>query len=133
MKKRAIGQSGWLWTSLASVVAFIYFFPVLFIILTAFRSRSDTLATPPKWIFTPTFENFYHIFFRSMANSTEYVATGFHVYFFNSIYISGMSVLLALLIGTLAAYGFSRHPLRGNDTYLFIILTTFSDATFNLH
>ena len=35
-----------------------------------------------------------------------------------------MSVLLALLIGTLAAYGFSRHPLRGNDTYLFIILTT---------
>ena len=74
MKKRAIGQSGWLWTSLASVVAFIYFFPVLFIILTAFRSRSDTLATPPKWFFTPTFENFYHIFFRSMANSTEYVA-----------------------------------------------------------
>ena len=26
--------------------------------------------------------------------------------------------------GFLAAYGFSRHPLRGNDTYLFIILTT---------
>ena len=86
MKKRAIGHAGWLWTSLASVVAFIYFFPVLFIILTAFRSRSDTLATPPKWFFTPTFENFYHIFFRSMANSTEYVATGFHMYFFNSIY-----------------------------------------------
>ena len=124
MKKRAIGQAGWLWTSFASIVAFIYFFPVLFIILTAFRSRSDTLATPPKWIFTPTFENFYHIFFRSMANSTEYVATGFHVYFFNSIYISGMSVLLALIIGTIAAYGFSRHPLKGNDTYLFIILTT---------
>ena len=48
-----------------------------------------------------------------MSNSTEYVATGFHVYFFNSIYISGMSVLLALIIGTIAAYGFSRHPLRG--------------------
>ena len=28
------------------------------------------------------------------------------------------------MIGTLAAYGFSRYPLRGNDTYLFIILTT---------
>jgi multiple sugar transport system permease protein len=33
-------------------------------------------------------------------------------------------VLLALIIGTLASYGFSRYPLRGNDTYLFIILTT---------
>ena len=27
-------------------------------------------------------------------------------------------------IGTLAAFGFSRYPLKGNDTYLFIILTT---------
>jgi multiple sugar transport system permease protein len=33
-------------------------------------------------------------------------------------------VLIALVVGTLAAYGFSRFPLRGNDTYLFIILTT---------
>ena len=33
-------------------------------------------------------------------------------------------MLLALVIGTLAAYGFSRYPLKGNDTYLFIILTT---------
>jgi multiple sugar transport system permease protein len=35
-----------------------------------------------------------------------------------------VSVLLALVIGTLAAFGFSRFPLAGNDTYLFIILTT---------
>ena len=31
---------------------------------------------------------------------------------------------VALVIGTLAAFGFSRYPLKGNDTYLFIILTT---------
>ena len=53
MKKRAIGEAGWGGTAIAAIVGFIYFFPVLFIILTAFRSRSDTLATPPKWIFTP--------------------------------------------------------------------------------
>lgn len=124
MKKKAIGEAGWAWTAFAGAVGFIYFFPVLFIILTAFRTRSDTLATPPKWFFTPTLENFYHIFFRAMSNSDAYVSTGFHMYFFNSVFISGMSVLLALIIGTLAAYGFSRHPLKGNDTYLFIILTT---------
>ena len=55
MKKRAIGEAGWGGTAIAAIVGFIYFFPVLFIILTAFRSRSDTLATPPKWIFTPTY------------------------------------------------------------------------------
>jgi multiple sugar transport system permease protein len=51
-------------------------------------------------------------------------ATGFDRYFFNSIFIASASVLLALVIGTLAAFGFSRYPLKGNDTYLFIILTT---------
>ena len=50
--------------------------------------------------------------------------TGFDRYFFNSIVIATVSVLLALVIGTLAAFGFSRYPLKGNDTYLFIILTT---------
>jgi multiple sugar transport system permease protein len=38
--------------------------------------------------------------------------------------IASVSVLLALVIGTLAAFGFSRYPLKGNDTYLFVILTT---------
>jgi multiple sugar transport system permease protein len=46
------------------------------------------------------------------------------LYFFNSIFIAGTSVGLALIVGTLAAYAFSRYPLRGSDTYLFIILTT---------
>ena len=43
MKKRAIGEAGWGGTAVAGIVGFIYFFPVLFIILTAFRTRSDTL------------------------------------------------------------------------------------------
>jgi multiple sugar transport system permease protein len=124
MRKRVIGEAGWSHSAIAGAVGFIYFFPVLFIILTAFRNRMDTLATPPKWFFSPTFENFYHIFYRSSSTTSEYISTGFHMYFFNSIYISGMSVILALIIGTLAAYGFSRHPLKGNETYLFIILTT---------
>ena len=52
------------------------------------------------------------------------VDTGFAGFFFNSIFIAGTSVLIALVTGTLAAYGFSRFPLKGNDTYLFIILST---------
>ena len=58
------------------------------------------------------------------ASSTSSESTGFDKYFFNSIMIATVSVLLALVIGTLAAFGFSRYPLKGNDTYLFIILTT---------
>ena len=56
--------------------------------------------------------------------SGDQISTGMGLFFFNSIFIAGAGVLLAVIIGTLAAYGFSRYPLKGNDTYLFVILTT---------
>ena len=101
-----------------------YFFPVLWIILTAFKTNADVLAIPPKFLFTPTLENFVSVFRRSYIRGQAAVDTGFDLFFFNSIFIAGTSVTLALIIGTLAAYGFSRYPLRGNETYMFIILTT---------
>lgn len=122
--RRPIGEAGWGRTVGAGIVAFVYFFPVLWIILTAFKTYSDALAIPPVWLFTPTLENFVQVFSRSYSAGAEAVATGFDRFFFNSIFIAGSSVLIALVVGTLAAYGFSRFPLRGNDTYLFIILTT---------
>ena len=64
------------------------------------------------------------MFSRSYSAGAEAVDTGFARFFFNSIFIAGARVLIALVLGTLAAYGFSRFPLKGNDTYLFIILTT---------
>jgi len=112
------------WAALATVVSIIYFFPVLWIILTAFKTYNDALAVPPQWLFTPTLENFFSVFSRAMTYQGAAVDTGFDLFFFNSIFIAMTSVAVALVIGTAAAYGFSRYPLKGNDTYLFIILTT---------
>ena len=94
------------------------------IILTAFKTRTDALAVPPKLFFTPTLDNFISVFYRASITTGSSQATDMGLYFFNSIFIAGTSVGLALIVGTLAAYAFSRFPLRGNDTYLFIILTT---------
>ncbi|MCB1717500.1 MAG: carbohydrate ABC transporter permease [Candidatus Competibacteraceae bacterium] len=122
--KHSVSHAGWGRTTLAGIVSLIYFFPVLWIILTAFKTHNDALAVPPKWFFTPTLENFIGVFSRTYIKGQEAVDTGFDLFFFNSIFIAGISVLLAIIIGTLAAYAFSRYPLRGNDTYLFVILTT---------
>jgi multiple sugar transport system permease protein len=121
---RGVGHAGWGRTIAAGIISLIYFFPVLWIILTAFKSYSDALAVPPKWLFTPTLENFVQVFNRAYSADGVAVDTKFDLFFFNSIFIAGTSVALALIIGTLAAYGFSRYPLKGNQTYLFIILTT---------
>jgi len=123
-RPRQIGKAGWGWTAFAGIVSLVYFFPVLWIILTAFKTRADALAVPPKLFFTPTLQNFQNVFFRESITADAAQATEFPLFFFNSIFIAGSSVFLALILGTLAAYGFSRYPLRGNDTYLFIILTT---------
>jgi multiple sugar transport system permease protein len=122
--RRPIGEAGWGWTLGAGIVSFIYFFPVLWIILTAFKQNQDALAIPPVWFFTPTLDNFREVFFRSYSAGAEAVSTGFDLFFFNSVFVSSASVVIALVLGTAAAYGFSRFPLKGNDTYLFVILTT---------
>jgi multiple sugar transport system permease protein len=132
-----VGEAGWGRTLFVAVVAFVYFLPVLFIIFTAIKPQELALSVPPtlsptslfglipeQYVFTPTLENFGSVFERSMTAGGAPESTGFDRYFFNSIFISSVSVLLALVIGTLAAFGFSRFPLAGNDTYLFIILTT---------
>lgn len=121
---RQVGKAGWGHTAWAALISLVYFFPVLWIILTAFKTHNDALAIPPKWIFTPTLENFISVFSRAYIKGQAAVDTGFDLFFFNSVFVAGTSVTLALIIGTLAAYGFSRYPLKGNDTYLFIILTT---------
>ena len=123
-KYREIGKAGWGYTAITTFVGMIYFAPVLWIILTAFKTRTDALAIPPKLFFTPTLDNFKSVFYRQSVTSDTSQATDMALYFFNSIFIAGTSVGLALIVGTLAAYAFSRYPLRGNDTYLFIILTT---------
>jgi multiple sugar transport system permease protein len=104
---REIGKAGWSYTLITSLVGLIYFSPVLWIILTSFKTRTDALAVPPKLFFTPTLDNFASVFYRSSITTGTSQATDMALYFFNSIFIAGTSVGLALIVGTLAAYAFS--------------------------
>ena len=121
MRRRPLDRAGWGRTLCCGLVGFVYFLPVLWIVLTAFKSPRDILTS--TLVFTPTLENFANVFARVHYEGGERLETGFDLYFVNSIVISGASVGLALILGTAAAYGFSRWPLRGNDSYLLAILT----------
>ena len=121
MRRRVIGRAGWGRTALCAIVGFVYFLPVLWIVLTAFKSPRDILSS--TLAFTPTLDNFANIFARVHYQGGALIETGFELYFVNSIVVSGASVGLALILGTGAAYGFSRWPLKGNDTYLLVVLT----------
>ena len=109
-------------SAVAFCVGLVYFFPVIWILLAAFKTREDEMATPPKLIFTPTLEHFWASLHRVSADGTQVFDTGLDRDFMNSLIICFTSVALALVIGGLAAYGFARLRVVGRDAYMFYIL-----------
>ena len=74
-------------------------FPVLWVILTSFKARTDIFTLPPKIFFNPTVEHYSEAFIR-----TSDIAFGI----FNSIVIATVTTLLTLLVAVPAGYAFSR-------------------------
>lgn len=87
----------WLLGGFISVYVVFVLFPLLWLALGAFKSRFESLRSPPTLIFTPTFEAFQKVF-----------AGGFGGVFGNSVTIAVANVALALILGVPAAYALSR-------------------------
>ena len=104
---REIGKAGWGWTAFVSVISLVYFFPVLWIILTAFKTRTDALAIPPKLFFSPTLENFTSVFYRASITAGAAQETNFPLYFFNSIFI--------VPVNSVNPFGVIRKPFGWTD------------------
>ena len=71
-----VGHAGWGRTVGAAIVSLIYFFPVFWIILTAFKTYEDALAVPAKFFFTPTLDNFAQVFGRAYSAGGPVQNTG---------------------------------------------------------
>ncbi len=90
--------------------------PFVFMILTSLKTNLDTLEVPPN----------LHIFNWDTIrqNYTEVLRErNFIEYTRNSIIIVSGATLIALLLGTPAAYGFSRFSFRGRSDLAFWILS----------
>ena len=119
MKKKTIFERLTSWT-LLSVLLVGYLFPLIWMILTAFKSRDQTFNIPPLFIFKPTLNNFQSIFYVWKTGGD----THFIFYFEMSILISVLSTIFAVIFGTLAAYSFSRFKVKAKDDLMFVILST---------
>ena len=109
--------------ALIAFVAAAYAFPVLWVVLTAFKERIDIFSQPPKLFFKPTLDNFARIF--SVETAEGVVQSGEFVrYFMNSVLLSFGSVAAAVAVGTMGAYAASRYPFKHRDFAMFSILST---------
>lgn len=94
-------------------IALIFFLPVLWIFLAAFKKKGDLISWPPQWIFTPTLVNL-----RDAVDRPN-----FWDYFRMSFILSFGSVALAIVISFLAAYSFSRFKPKGTNFLMFLLLS----------
>ncbi len=140
-------RTKWIAGILVVAYALITMIPLVWILMTGFKSPSDSIAYPPKVQFEPTLEGYVNLFTSRSRQTPEYIAglgppetwyeelvrernmvvTGpsrFVDRFKNSIVIGFGSTFLAVFLGTLAAYGFSRFKVPLKDDLLFFILST---------
>lgn len=95
------------------VIVLIAAGPVYWALSTAIKTRADAFAYPPSWVFTPSFHS-YDVIFSNFNYSTPLT---------NSLIIVIVSTAVALCVGVLAAYSFSRFNLRGGGILIFALLS----------
>ena len=98
------------------IVALIFFlFPIVWIILTAFKTGEEFMLSPPIWLpHSPTLSSFVHI-----------VKSGGLRALFNSIIIATSVTVLSLVVGSLAGYALARFKVGGENLPFFILSQRF--------
>ncbi|RSD22079.1 carbohydrate ABC transporter permease [Amycolatopsis eburnea] len=100
-------------TAVTWVVAILFVFPLLWLILTAFKQEADAYTDPPKLFFSPTFDQIANV-----------LKGGFLPYLSNSAFVTVLSTLLVLILGIPAAYALSLAPVKKTSNALGFFLST---------
>lgn len=95
-----------------SALTVIFLFPLVWVLGLSFKTRLQTFADPPLFLWWPTLENYIDVFGRS----------DFLMAFVNTLLVSGSAVGLSLCVGVPAAYAFARFPFRGRSFLFFALL-----------
>ena len=102
-------------TALAWTIGFAIFFPILWTLLTSFKTEAEAIASPPSFLaFEWTLENYSEVQERS-----NYLR-----HFWNSVVISVCSTLIALVIAIPAAWSMAFVPGRRTKDVLMWMLST---------
>jgi multiple sugar transport system permease protein len=99
----------------AALLLAIWAFPVLWALLTSFKTERDVLAYPPTVIFKPTLANYHDVLFGSASLLPN---------LYSSVIVAGASTLLTLLFAIPAAYALARLEFPGKRASGFYVLAT---------
>ena len=98
---------------LAVLATAFFAFPLLWIALSSVKSDLDVSAYPPVWVFQPTLANFREFFDTLNA---------WHA-LINSAFIVCLSTILAMVLGTMAAYALARFSIKRKESIALQVLS----------
>ena len=101
--------------AVAGLLLSVWAFPVLWALLTSFKTERDVLAYPPVLVFAPTLANYREVLFGASSILPN---------LWSSLVVTGCTTLLTILIATPAAYALARLRFPGKRTSGFYVLAT---------
>ncbi|GAB3519775.1 carbohydrate ABC transporter permease [Arthrobacter monumenti] len=100
------------------IVAFIFISPVIFMIVTSFKTRGDATSIPPSWLPIPFTLQAYEAIL-SPQSSTPVLR-----WFINSMVAALLNSALVVITASLAAYPLARMNFKGKNIVFGIIVAT---------
>ncbi|MBN9021191.1 MAG: carbohydrate ABC transporter permease [Rhizobiales bacterium] len=101
----------YLWLGLCVLV---FMAPIAWMVLQSLKGPIDAIAVPPKFLFTPTLDNYVAVL----------GSRGFQEAFLGSLVVAVSSVGIGLVLGVPFAYALARLPVPGNEEISHFILST---------
>jgi ABC-type glycerol-3-phosphate transport system permease component len=98
-----------------TALALVVLIPLLWAVLTSFKSEASVMAYPPSFLPTEASLSAYKAVFRHQTFASD---------LFNSVLYALGAVLLAVVLAAPAGYAASRFEFRGKRTVMLLILST---------
>ena len=112
------GRQAVTWVALRVALVLMAFYvvaPFLWMLISSFEPRVLLFSQPPTWFPTSFYTKNYQVAF---ADPTLRLAMR------NSLLVATFSTIIALVLGSLAAYAFARLRMRGRNLFFVLILAT---------
>lgn len=100
-----------------SILAVLFFLPLLWLISSSFKPEGGVMTYPPKWI--PE-----QVTFSNYPEAIRSAVYPIGVAFFNSTFLTIIVVIVTLTLDSMAAYAFAKLDFYGRDFIFLLVLGT---------
>lgn len=111
---------GWRWSGRIFLAVLVLFsiLPLVWMVITSLKTGFAAMQYPPQWWPSePTLENY-----RRLLDPRGEIGQDFLRYFWNSLVVSTLTTVLAVVVAVPAAYAFSRFRFPGRTFLFFSVL-----------